>query len=276
MSFLSLTTWSLHRNLGPMHWTTWDEQNQTPITTVEQQPELTTLLNLPVILAQKGFSALEIGHFHFPDTSEAYLNKLKDSIHKAGIRFYTLLIDYGDISSSDEIRRLADLEWIKGWIDVASKAGAERVRIIAGQAEPTNKQALARSAEALQQLCVYADSRGVKVITENFRPLTSIADNCLALLEACGDRLGLIADFGNFSGTTKYEELTKIVPHSEEIHAKAITDDEGLPNVQEFQQCMTIVKQSGYEGPIVLVYDGPHDMWDGIDRIKNLVLPYLA
>jgi hypothetical protein len=72
MSFLSLTTWSLHRNLGPIRWTTWDEQTQTPITTVEQQPELTTLLNLPAILAQKGFSALEIGHFHFPDTSDAF------------------------------------------------------------------------------------------------------------------------------------------------------------------------------------------------------------
>jgi hypothetical protein len=86
----------------------------------------------------------------------------------------------------------------------------------------------------------------------------------------------MLSDFGNFSGTSKYAELTKIVPHSEVIHAKAMTDDDGLPNDQEFQQCMAIVKQSGYEGPVVLVYDGPHDMWDGIDRIKNLVLPYLA
>jgi sugar phosphate isomerase/epimerase len=243
---------------------------------MEQEPELTTLLDLPAILAQKGFSALEIGHFHFPDTSEAYLNKLKDSIRQAGIRFYTLLIDYGDISSNDEIRRLADIEWIKGWIDIAATAGAERVRIIAGQAEPTNQQALVRSAEALKQLCDYADLRGVRVITENFCPLTSIADNCLFLLEACGDRLGLITDFGNFSGGNKYEELSKIVPHSEIIHAKAITDGEGLPNVEEFQQCLNIVKQLSFEGSIVLVYDGPHDMWDGIDRIKNLVLPYLA
>jgi sugar phosphate isomerase/epimerase len=259
-----------------MHWTSWDEQNQTHSIKVEVQPELTSLLKLPALLAQKGFSALEIGHFHFPETSEAYLHKLKHSIYEAGIRFYTLLIDYGDISSGDETRRQADIAWIKVWIDIASTAGAERVRIIAGQAEPTDMEALARSAEALKLLSVYADSRGVKAITENFRPLTSVADNCLALLEACGDRLGLISDFGNFSGVNKYDDLTKTVSHSESIHAKAKTDENGFPDVKEFKQCLDIVKASGYEGPIVLVYDGPYDMWDGIDRIKDIVSPYLS
>jgi sugar phosphate isomerase/epimerase len=275
MSFLSLTTWSLHRNLGPMYWTSWDEQNQAHRIQIEVQPELTPLLELPALLAQKGFSALEIGHFHFPETSEAYLHKLKHSIGEAGIRFYTLLIDYGDISSSDETRRQADIAWIKGWIDIASTAGAERVRIIAGQTEPTDQDALARSAEALKLLSVYADSRGVKAVTENFCPLTSLADNCLALLEACGDRLGLISDFGNFSGASKYDDLIKTVPHSESIHAKAKTDENGLPDVNEFKQCLDIVKATGYAGPIVLVYDGPYDMWDGIKRIQDIVSLYL-
>jgi sugar phosphate isomerase/epimerase len=275
MSFLSLTTWSLHRNLGPMHWTKWDGHKQTQVTIVEPQPELTTLLELPTILAQNGFGAVEICHFHFRDTSEAYLHKLRDTIREAGIRFYTLLIDYGDISSEDETRKLADIEWIKGWIDIAVIAGAERVRIIAGQAEPTNKEALRRSAESLQQLCNYADSRGVKVVTENFQPLTSIADNCLTLLAECGDQLGIISDFGNFSGESKFMELAKIIPKSESIHAKAITDEDGFPDIEEFQLCLNMVKRSGYEGPIVLVYDGPHDMWDGIERIKQLALPYL-
>jgi sugar phosphate isomerase/epimerase len=276
MSFLSLTTWSLHRNLGPLHWTNWDEHKKTQVTLIEPQPVLITLLELPAILAQKGFEAVEIGHIHFQDTSEAYLHKLRDSIREAGIRFHTLLIDYGDISSGDERRRQADIAWIKGWIDIASTAGAERVRIIAGQAEPTDMDALARSAEALKLLSVYADSRGVKAITENFRPLTSVADNCLALLEACGDRLGLISDFGNFSGENKYDDLAKTVSHSDSVHAKAKTDENGLPDVKEFKQCLDIVKASGFDGPIVLVYDGPHDMWDGIDRIKDIVSPYLS
>src|SRR4051794_10958477 len=104
MSFLSISTWSLHRNLGPINWTGWDEQKQTQVTIVDPQPELITLLALPAELAQRGFAAIEIGHFHFRDTSEAYLHQLREAIHNAGIRFYTLLIDYGDISSGNEVR----------------------------------------------------------------------------------------------------------------------------------------------------------------------------
>jgi sugar phosphate isomerase/epimerase len=275
MPFLSLSTWSLHRNLGPLHWTKWDELNQTHVINVAPQPELTTLLELPAILAQKGFKAVEIGHFHIRDTSEAYLLQLKDAIAQAGIVFYTLLLDYGDISNSDSTRRTADIEWLKGWIDTASKAGAERVRIIGGQAEPSDEEALARSADALKLLCSYADSRGVKVVTENFQPLTSIAENCLALLEACGERLGLIADFGNFSEDNKFSQLAKIIRHSESIHAKAITDEQGIPDAEEFELCLNLVKAAKYAGPIVLIYDGPHDMWDGIERVKEIVIPYL-
>lgn len=275
MSFLSISTWSLHRNLGPIHWTRWDEQKQTQITLVDPQPDLITLLELPAELAQKGFAAIEIGHFHIRDTSEAYLHQLRDAIHNAGLRFYTLLIDYGDISNEVEVRRLSDITWIKSWIDIAATAGAERVRIIAGQAEPSNQAALTRSAEALQQLYEYANSRGVRVVTENFQPLTSTADNCLALLTACGEQLGLISDFGNFSGDTKFSELVRIISKSESIHAKAITDGDGHPDVEEFQLCMNLVKRAGYNGPIVLIYDGPHDMWEGIERVKQLVIPYL-
>jgi sugar phosphate isomerase/epimerase len=276
MLYLSLSTWSLHRNLGPLRLTQWDEQTSTPMTRIEDQPEINTLLELPGILAHKGFSALEVCHFNFPDTSEAYLLQLKDAFQKANIRFYTLLIDYGDISSADERRRQADIAWIKGWIDIASLAGAERVRIIAGDGDPSAPEALQRSAEALALLSEYASKVNVKVITENFRMLASTANNCLALLDACGERLGLISDFGNFRGSNKYDELALILPLSEMVHAKAETSEDGFPNVHEFKQCMEAVKKAGYQGPITLIYDGPYDMWDGIDRVKQLVLPYCS
>jgi sugar phosphate isomerase/epimerase len=258
-----------------MYLTRWNEVSRAYTTRIENQPEITTLLELPAILAQQGFSALEVCHFHFPETSMAYLHKLKDSFREAGIRLYTLLVDYGDIANEDPFRRESDIKWIKGWIDIASQVGAERVRIIAGEADSTNQEALVRSAEGLRMLSEYADARGVRVITENFRPLTATAANCLTLLDEAGDRIGLTADFGNFSGEHKFNELALIVPRSESIHAKAITDENGFPDAAEFKQCMEIVKQSGYEGPIVLIYDGPHDMWDGINRVKELVLPYL-
>ncbi|SDN68613.1 Sugar phosphate isomerase/epimerase [Paenibacillus sp. yr247] len=276
MPYLSLTTWSLHRNLGPLRWTRWDEHSRVHITDVQDQPELLSLNELPAELAGKGFTALEICHFHIPDISTAYLKQLRQSFTEAGIRFYTLLIEYGDISSSDEFRRQADIDWIKGWIDIASLAGAERVRVIAGDADPSDQQALRRSAEALRELGNYAIHRGVRVVTENFHLLTSTADNCLALLQACGNILGLTSDFGNFKGSGKYDDLAQTIPHSESIHAKAQTNNEGYPDETEFIRCLDIVKQSGYEGPITVVYDGPGDMWKGIERVRKLAAPFLS
>jgi sugar phosphate isomerase/epimerase len=275
MPLLSLNSWSLHRNLGPLHWTRWDEEQQTHRIEIQEAPELTSLLELPAVLASKGFSALEVCHFNFPQTTEAYLHELKEAFRSAGIRFYALLVDYGDISSADPIRRDADVAYVKQWIDSAAAAGAERVRVIAGDAEPTDTAALARSIASLQELCGYGAARGVRIVTENFRPLTSTSANAVALLEACGEQLGLISDFGNFKGPDKFDELAITVPRSESIHAKAQTDEHGMPDEAEYERCLSIVRDSGYTGPIALVYDGPHDMWEGIDRVKAIATKYL-
>lgn len=276
MPFLSLTTWSLHRNLGPLRWTYWDEEKRTQGTHTEEQPETISLLELPGILREQGYQAMEICHFHFPDTSNDYLSKLRSALEQSGIRLYTLLADYGDITSSDEQRRESDMKWLTEWIDVASAVGAERIRVIAGDADPADDKALRLAASQLERLIDYAVGKNVRIITENFHDLTSTSHNCLSLLDACGSDLGLTTDFGNFSGPHKLAELRATIPRSESIHAKAITGQHGEPDTEEFRSCMEQVKHSGYEGPITLVYDGPGDMWEGIGRVKALVEPYLS
>ncbi|UVI27625.1 sugar phosphate isomerase/epimerase family protein [Paenibacillus spongiae] len=276
MPYLSLTTWSLHRHLGPLHWTRWDAVSRTHTVEIQQQPETVPLLDLPGILAEKGFSAVELCHFNLPETSAEYLGKLRQAIQAAGIRLYTLLLDYGDIASPDPARRTADIAFMKQWIDYAAAAGAERIRIIAGDSDPSDQAGFDRAAAALHELIDYASPRGVRVVTENFHSLTSTADNCVALLDNCGDHLGFTSDFGNFKGADKYESLIRTVPRSESIHAKAMTDAEGMPDGTEFVRCLEIVKDAGYEGPITLVYDGPGDMWEGIQRVRALAAPYLT
>lgn len=106
--------------------------------------------------------------------------------------------------------------------------------------------------------------------------MTSTADNCLALLDDCGNQLGLTTDFGNFKGPTKLQELSRTIARSESIHAKAQQDEQGNLDDAEFISCMELVKEHRYEGPITIVYDGPGDMWDGINRVRKLVTPYLG
>lgn len=275
MPYLSLTTWSLHRNLGPLRWTFWSDEEKRQITKEEPQPQTINLLELPERMAAQGFQALEVCHFHFPSTEPEYLNQLRHSFTEAGITFYTLLLDYGDISSENEVRRNADLEFIKSWVDIAAEVGAERVRVVAGESSPHNLHALERSIQGLRELTAYGKEKGVRVITENFRSLASTVSNCMDLVKAFDGPNGLTVDFGNLSADNKYDSLEKLLPYAESIHAKPCYDEDGKIDADEFRRCLDLMAQASYNGPVTLVYAGPGDLWDGIDRTRKIVEEYL-
>ncbi|RKN80424.1 sugar phosphate isomerase/epimerase family protein [Paenibacillus ginsengarvi] len=275
MSYLSVSTWSLHRLLGPLRWTVWNANAGTFETRIQEQPEIHTLLELPGEAAKRGYAAVEICHFHFPSTEEAYLSQLGEAFADAGVSLDTLLLDYGDLTSQEERRAAADLALAKRWIDVASACGAKQIRIVAGEALPTDEEALRRSAAALLELAAYGETCRVRVVTENFKPLTSTGSSASRLLELTEQRIGFITDFGNYKGETKYEDIALTTPHSVSVHAKAIFNERGVPDEAEFRQCLDAVLQTGFDGAYVLIYDGPGDMWEGLERVRRIVEPYL-
>lgn len=277
MPYLSVNSWALRRHLGPLRWSVWDAKTQQIVVREDPQPETTHLLDLPRELAARGYQAVDICHFHFPTTDRQYLQQLKEACTRHGIRFHTLLVDYGDISSADEVRVKADVAFIRSWIDIAAEAGAERIRIVAGESPAEDQEALDRSIEQLKNLYDYAKPKGVQVITENFRPLALTAANCLRLIQSGESDIGLITDFGNFKhhGERKYDELAAILPFSESVHAHALYDDNGHPNADEFRKCLDLLPASGFNGAIALVYGGPGDMWKGLDRMQAVVEAYL-
>ncbi|WP_276357888.1 sugar phosphate isomerase/epimerase family protein [Cohnella caldifontis] len=275
MSYLSVSTWSLHRLLGPLRWTGWDEERRTHVTHVQPEPEVFSLLELPRELAKRGYAAAEICHFHFPSTDPEYSASLRRAFEQAGVAFDTLLLDYGDLTSQDPDRLEADLEMIRKWIVIASEAGAKRIRVIAGQAPHTDEEAIRRSAGRLVELAEYASRFGVSVVSENFQALTKTGGSCAKLLGLTGDAIGFITDFGNFEAPSKYEEFRAILPRSLSVHAKASYDENGFPDETEFRRCLEAMKQSRYDGAVVLIYDGPGDMWEGLERIRGIVSDYL-
>lgn len=274
MSHLSLTTWSLHRELGPLRWTYWDDVEKTQKTRIEQQPENTKLVGLPSILEKQGFKSLEVCHFHFQNTENGYLVEMRNAFKKSGITFHCLLLDYGDISSPDDERRKSDIKFIKKWIDIAEKVEAKSIRVIGGEANPSDTAALERSMDSFQQLIEYAEPKGVRVVTENFKSLTSTKENCEKLISSFDKKLGLTVDFGNFEQGVKFDSIQALVPFAGSIHAKAYYDHNGLIDKGEFEKSLQIVANSDYNGPITLVYDGPGNLWDGINEVRMIAEKY--
>ena len=186
MAELAVSTWSLHRELGPMY------RGLDPYA-ASRTPDLTygqgtlDLLNVPALAATMGVPNLEICHFHVPRTDAAYLAELRQSLASAGVCFYTLLVDEGDITAQHPQERRRALDLIKAWIDVAAAAGAQRVRVIAGRmAADSEGVVVRRSIEGLLELVGYAHERSVEVVTENWLELTRNPRDLLAILDGAG------------------------------------------------------------------------------------------
>jgi hypothetical protein len=268
---LSVSTWSLHRTLGDPQIYGPESGQQIPIDTHGRGA--LSLLELPAHLARFGITTLEICHFHLPSLDSGYLAELRAALADANVELFSLLIDSGDIVDPQHGER--DLAWISSWLDVASKLGAQRARVIAGKSDPT-ADALATSIQRMQYLAEQAEAKGLRLMTENWFGLLSRPRTIHTLFDQLDGRIGLCFDFGNWRGPNKYVDLQDIAPYAESCHTKAHFDPPYQIDKEDYIRCLDITKAANFAGPYTLIYDGPgDDEWAGLALEREVVQPYL-
>lgn len=250
---LGVSTWSLHKSIAAG----------------------TPLLDIPAQTAAHGLSKLEVCHFHFPSTDPEYLTQFREALEKAGVEFYTLLIDEGDLTHPDPAEREKVVAMMTHWIEVAAACGGKRVRVIAGDAAPS-EEALALCQAGLNEVLRHADAHGIRVVVENWHPLLDQPAEVITLLEQNNGRIGLKLDFGNWPGDRKFTDLPKIAPLAECTHAKASFAAPGEMNREDFIRCLDICRDAGFTGPHILIFDSPGDEWESLDQMREVVRPYLG
>lgn len=254
---LAVSTWSLHRAIDAG----------------------TPLLDIPAQAAAHGIGNLEICHFHFPTTDAGYLNDLRGALDGAGVTFLTMLVDTGDPTQPDPAGRRRDLDTMATWLDIAAQCGAERARVIAGNAEPSD-EAMELSTAAMRELATRAEGTGLRLEVENWHRLMDRPAEVRTLIERLDGRLGLKLDFGNWPGPRKFDDLPQIAHLAETTHAKAHFTAPGRMDADDFTRCLDICRNAGFSGPHSLIFDGPidgaQDEWASLDQIKAAVQPSLA
>ena len=270
MPNFSVSTWSLHRQLGKAWYVPTEHglQNRSDVT------DCVALMDVPALAASQGIDRLEVCHFHFPSVDREYLDAFRAQLEQHGVTFHSLLIDTGDITHPDETQREQELALIKGWIDVAGICGAKEARVVAGEAD-ANEASLALSAYNLGVLGRYAEEKGVRVTTENFKKLTQRADAVLSILDQCDYNLGLCTDFGNFKGETKYEDLATILPRATTVHAKA-DYVEGILEKEDFSRCLALSQEANFDGPYVLIFSDAGEEWPYLQALKKEINTHLG
>lgn len=250
---LGVSTWSLHRAISAG----------------------TPLLDIPAQVAAHGLGKIEVCHFHFPSTEPGYLAGFRAALDSAGVEFYTLLIDEGDLTHPDPAERARAIALIAHWIEVAAACGGKRVRIIAGDAAPS-AEALAVSVVGLTKVLEHGDAHGIRVVVENWHPLLDRPAEVIILLEEMKGRVGLKMDFGNWPNERKYTDLPRIAPLAECTHAKASFSAPGAMNREDFTRCLNICRDASFTGPHILIFDSPGDEWGSLEQMREVVLPYVG
>jgi len=274
MALLSVSTWALNRHLGPLRWTKWDPSAQRPVSQAEDRPQTLPLLALPGRLRAMGLQACELGHFHLPapeSLQPAYAAEVRQAFDEAGVVLWSLLVDYGDLSSADPRRRDADQRYVSEWIGLASALGARHVRVVGGEGSPDDPAAVDRAVSALGALADTGREVGVGLLTENFRRLCSTAEVCIGICRRLEGQVHLTADFGNFPKASRAASLAAIFPYARSAHAKAECDRDGQLDAADFGRLLDIAADADFDGAYTVVYEGPGDQWDGVARTADLI-----
>lgn len=268
---LSVSTWSLHRQLGKPGFTGPAHDLQIPVETHNKGP--IPLLELPARVAEFGINTLEICHFHLPSVEKTYLAELRAALTSADVELFSLLIDDGDITHPSDAER--DIAWIEKWIDIAGELGATCARVIGGKADPS-AETVAQSRAVLAQLTERADTAGIRLMSENWFSIFSTPENVNTILGGLDGKVGLCLDFGNWRGDTKYEDLAAIASWAESCHTKAHFAAPREMDTEDYVQCLDLAQKAGFAGPHTLIYDGPgDDEWEGLALEREVVNPYL-
>jgi sugar phosphate isomerase/epimerase len=250
---IAVSTWSVHRLLGYAFANGPGSEEPFARSTPWGAGEI-SFEEFPAALKQQGFNRVEICHFHLRSFEPNYLRTVGDAFRAQGITIQTLLIDDGDVTNP--VTRERDLAWIARLVSAAASLGAENARVIAGKSSPS-PEALALSVSALKHMVALGQSVGVRIVTENWFDLLSTPREVFHVLDAVGNGLGFLADTGNWSGESKYQDLQAIFARAELCHAKADFDGSKI-NDTDFTRCMSAAHAAGYAGPMTLIYGEDH------------------
>jgi len=165
----------------------WPDPKGEPVLEGTGQGDL-TLLELPEQLAARGIGLLEICHFHFPRLDDDYISQLRQALADSGVELFSVLIDAGDIAHPDEAQRANEVVWVREWMEIAARCGAQCVRVIAGEA--SDGEAVQVSAANLRTLASFGRTLGIGVMTENFRTLGTRVESLNTVLDLCNGRWG--------------------------------------------------------------------------------------
>jgi sugar phosphate isomerase/epimerase len=263
-STLALCSWSLHRHLPA--------RGKAPAETPISLPDFIRIARERYDIGQ-----VELCQVHLDSYKYRYLDTIKAALGRYNVRAITMPIDVGNISELDPVKREADIRLIMRWIDAAAYIGIPAVRVNSGR-QPEGQFDLQITINSYRTLVSYGKMINCKILMENHGGISADPGNIAKIVQGVNSNwFRLLPDFGNFDPTTRYEGLQTMLPMAAVVHAKTLDFDErGEQTAYDYDLCMRLVAQSGYQGPLSIEYEGEGDEYEGIAKSRDLILRYIT
>lgn len=254
--------------------------------------------NLSVIAkaAEMGFEAMEYIGLPGEDTAErlTLAEKIKAEAARCGLDISSYVVG-GNLVQDTEAARQAEVERLKGELDLAKALGAAVFRFDVLYKLPQGRSfgsVLAEVAPAIRQIAEYGQTLGIKVTIENHGLAFQDYDRIERTVEAVDhENFGLLVDIGNFlcADQNNIQCVSRLAHLACHVHLKDFErvdfySEESKENTfstrgcnylrgtavgygeAKAAQCMKILKNAGFDGYVVIEFEGPKDCVEEIGK----------
>ena len=219
--------------------------------------------------ATVGVDAVELTSYFFPPTFDrAYLNEVKRRCHINGLDISGGAIRNNFTLNDDDPELQKWLTHTDTWLGHYAVLGAPVVRVFSGVPPKgmTEEQGITNGIKNLKKALAFGEKHGVILGLENHDYLTKIDRMLPALKEIDSPWFGVNLDSGNVDATDVFPELQKIVPYAVNVQLKVETGPPRQKVPTDVPRFVTMLKDAGYRGYVVLEYESAPEPYDAIPK----------
>jgi sugar phosphate isomerase/epimerase len=236
---------------------------------LQRQPPMMTLDDFIELAGANPFDAVELTAYYFPETTPAYLARLKGHCTRLGLDISGTAVG-NNFCVRDAMRLREQIDLVKRWTEHTSRLGGKTMRIFAGNVErgDTEERARQQCLEAIHECCEHAAQFGVYLALENHGGITGTLDQMLALVRGVrSDWFGVNLDTGNFRTPDPYADLERLAPYAVTVQIKTEIQRAGQPKEEaDLQRLLQILRTANYRGYVALEYEAAEDARTAVPR----------
>lgn len=225
--------------------------------------------------AQTGVEAAELTSYFFKTPVEReVLHEIRRRAHLLGIDLVAGAIgnNFSHSPGSDLARQ--QLEYTFTWIDHFAEMGIPVIRVFGGRPPVGTSvdEAIKNVVVNLKEAVARAGDHGVMLGLEN-HDLTTNIDHLLRIVEQVDSKwLGITFDSGNLAPTPDpYADLERIAPYAISAQLKTMIPLDGEKQLADFDRIISILKEAGYGGYVILEYEEDEDPRVAVPRYMKQI-----